>query len=60
MGDIVTFNFETVMNIDIGCFGLGYNKDSGEESNQPASSIVCVFQIVDYLILPDLQTNKAV
>ena len=60
VGDIVTYNYATEKNIEIGRFGLGYNKDSGEESNQPASSIVCVFQIVDYLILPDLQTNKAV
>ena len=60
VGDIVTYNYATEKNIEIGRFGLGYNKDSGEGSNQPASSIVCVFQIVDYLILPDLQTNKAV
>ena len=60
VGDIVTYNYATEKNIEIGRFGLGYNKDSGEGSNKPASSIVCVFQIVDYLILPDLQTNKAV
>ena len=60
VGDVVTYNYATEKNIEIGRFGLGYNKDSGEGSNQPASSIVCVFQIVDYLILPDLQTNKAV
>ena len=60
VGDIVTYNYATEKNIEIGRFGLGYNKNSGEGSNQPASSIVCVFQIVDYLILPDLQTNKAV
>ena len=60
VGDVVTYNYATEKNIEIGRFGLGYNKDSGEGSNQPAGSIVCVFQIVDYLILPDLQTNKAV
>ena len=60
VGDIVTYNYATEKNIEIGRFGLGYNKDSGEGSNQPASSIVCVFQIVVYLILPNLQTNKAV
>lgn len=60
VGDVVTYNYATEKNIEIGKFGLGYNKDSGAGSNQPAGSIVCVFQIVDYLILPDLQTNKAV
>lgn len=60
VGDVVTYNYATEKNIEIGRFGLGYNKDSGAGSNQPAGSIVCVFQIVDYLILPDLQTNKAV
>ena len=60
VGDVVTYNYATEKNIEIGRFGLGYNKDSGEGSNQPAGSIVCVFQIVDYLILPDLQNNKAV
>ena len=60
VGDVVTYNYATEKNIEIGRFGLGYNKDSGVGSNQPAGSIVCVFQIVDYLILPDLQTNKAV
>ena len=60
VGDIVTYNYATEKNIEIGRFGLGYNKDSGEESNEPAGSIVCVFQIVDYLMLPDSQTNKAV
>ena len=60
VGDVVTYNYATEKNIEIGRFGLGYNKDSGEGSNQPAGSIVCVFQIVDYLILPYLQTNKAV
>ena len=60
VGDVVMYNYATEKNIEIGRFGLGYNKDSGAGSNQPAGSIVCVFQIVDYLILPDLQTNKAV
>ena len=60
VGDVVTYNYATEKNIEIGRFGLGYNKDSGAGSNQPAGSIVCVFQIVDYLMLPDLQTNKAV
>lgn len=60
VGDVVTYNYATEKNIEIGRFGLGYNKDSGAGSNQPAGSIVCVFQIVDYLILPDSQTNKAV
>lgn len=60
VGDIVTYNYATEKNIEIGRFGLGYNKDSGEGSNKPAGSIVCVFQIVDYLMLPDSQTNKAV
>lgn len=60
VGDIVTYNYATEKNIEIGRFGLGYNKDSGEGSNEPAGSIVCVFQIVDYLMLPDPQTNKAV
>lgn len=60
VGDVVTYNYATEKNIEIGRFGLGYNKDSGAGSNQPAGSIVCIFQIVDYLILPDLQTNKAV
>ena len=59
VGDIVTYNYATEKNIEIGRFGLGYNKDSGEGSNEPAGSIVCVFQIVDYLMLPDSQTNKA-
>ena len=60
VGDIVTYNYATEKNIEIVRFGLGYNKDSGEGSNEPAGSIVCVFQIVDYLMLPDSQTNKAV
>ena len=60
VGDIVTYNYATEKNIEIGRFGLGYNKDSGEGSNEPAGSIVCIFQIVDYLMLPDSQTNKAV
>ena len=60
VGDVVTYNYATEKNIEIGRFGLGYNKDSGAGSNQPAGSIVCVFQIVDYLMLPDSQTNKAV
>lgn len=60
VGDVVTYNYATEKNIEIGRFGLGYNKDSGAGSNQPAGSVVCVFQIVDYLILPDSQTNKAV
>lgn len=60
VGDVVTYNYATKKNIEIGRFGLGYNKDSGKGSNQPAGSIVCVFQIVDYLMLPDSQTNKAV
>lgn len=60
VGDIVTYNYATEKNIEIGRFGLGYNKDSGEGSNEPAGSLVCVFQIVDYLMLPDSQTNKAV
>ena len=60
VGDIVTYNYATEKNIEIGRFGLGYNKDSGEGSNEPAGSIVCVFQIVDYLMLPASQTNKAV
>lgn len=60
VGDVVTYNYATEKNIEIGRFGLGYNKDSGEGSNQPAGSIVCVFQIIDYLMLPDSQTNKAV
>lgn len=60
VGDIVTYNYATEKNIEIGRFGLGYNKDSGEGSNEPAGSIVCVFQIVDYLMLSDSQTNKAV
>ena len=60
VGDIVTYNYATEKNIEIGRFGLGYNKDSGEGANEPAGSIVCIFQIVDYLMLPDSQTNKAV
>lgn len=60
VGDVVTYNYATEKNIEIGRFGLGYNKDSGKGSNQPAGSIVCVFQIVDYLNLPDSQINKAV
>ena len=60
VGDVVTYNYATEKNIEIGRFGLGYNKDSGAGSNQPAGSIVCVFPIVYFLILPDLQTNKAV
>ena len=60
VGDVVTYNYATEKNIEIGRFGLGYNKDSGAGSNQPAGSVVCVFQIVDYLILSDSQTNKAV
>ena len=60
VGDVVTYNYATEKNIEIGRFGLGYNKDSGARSNQPAGSVVCVFQIVDYLSLPDSQTNKAV
>lgn len=60
VGDIVTYKYKTEKNITIGQFGLGYNKDSGDSPNQPAASVVCVFQIVDYLMLPDSQTNKAV
>ena len=60
IGDIVTYNYVTEKNIEIGRFGLGYNKDSGEGPNQPAGSVSCIFQIVDYLNLPDSQTNKAV
>lgn len=60
VGDVVTYKYKTEKNITIGQFGLGYNKDSGDSPNQPAASVVCVFQIVDYLMLPDSQTNKAV
>lgn len=60
VGDIVTYNYATEKNIEIGRFGLGYNKDSGEGANQPAASVSCIFQIVDYLNLPGSQTNKAV
>ena len=60
VGDVVTYKYKTEKNITIGQFGLGYNKDSGDSPNQPAGSVVCVFQIVDYLILPDSQINKAV
>lgn len=60
IGDIVTYNYVTEKNIEIGRFGLGYNKDSGEGPNQPASSVVCIFHIVDYLNFSDSQTNKAV
>lgn len=60
VGDVVTYKYKTEKNITIGQFGLGYNKDSGDSPNQPAGSVVCIFQIVDYLILPDSQTNKAV
>ena len=61
VGDVVTYKYKTEKNITIGQFGLGYNKDSGDSpKQQPASSVVCVFQIVDYLILPDSQINKAV
>lgn len=60
VGDIVTYNYVTEKNIEIGRFGLGYNKNSGEGPNQPAGSVSCIFQIVDYLNLPDSQINKAV
>ena len=60
VGDIVTYNYVTEKNIEIGRFGLGYNKNSGEGPNQPAGSLSCIFQIVDYLNLPDSQINKAV
>ena len=60
VGDIVTYNYVTEKNIEIGRFGLGYNKNSGEEPNEPAGSVSCIFQIVDYLNLPDSQINKAV
>ena len=60
VGDIVTYNYVTEKNIEIGRFGLGYNKNSGEGPNQPAGSVSCIFQIVDYLKLPDSQINKAV
>ena len=60
VGDIVTYNYATEKNIEIGRFGLGYNKNSGEGPNQPAGSVSCIFQIVDYLNLPDSQINKAV
>ena len=46
VGDIVTYNYATEKNIEIGRFGLGYNKDSGEGSNEPAGSIVCVFKLL--------------
>lgn len=60
VGDVVTYKYKTEKNITIGQFGLGYNKDSGDSPNQPAGSVVCIFQIVDYLMLPDSQINKAV
>lgn len=60
VGDIVTYNYVTEKNIEIGRFGLGYNKNSGEGPNQPAGSVSCIFQIIDYLNLPDSQINKAV
>ena len=60
VGDIVTYNYVTEKNIEIGRFGLGYNKNSGEGPNQPAGSVSCIFQIVEYLNLPDSQINKAV
>ena len=60
VGDIVTYNYVTEKNIEIGRFGLGYNKNSGEGPNQPAGSVSCIFQIVDYLNLSDSQINKAV
>lgn len=60
VGDIVTYNYVTEKNIEIGRFGLGYNKNSGKGPNQLASSVSCIFQIVDYLNLTDSQINKAV
>lgn len=60
VGDIVTYNYVTEKNIEIGRFGLGYNKNSGEGPNQAAGSVSCIFQIIDYLNLPDSQINKAV
>ena len=60
VGDVVTYEYKTEKNITIGQFGLGYNKDSGVSPNQPASSVVCIFHIVDYLNFSDSQTNKAV
>lgn len=60
VGDIVTYNYVTEKNIEIGRFGLGYNKNSGKGPNQLASSVSCIFQIIDYLNLTDSQINKAV
>ena len=60
VGDIVTYNYVTEKNIEIGRFGLGYNKNSRKGPNQLASSVSCIFQIVDYLNLTDSQINKAV
>lgn len=42
-GDIVTYKYATEKKIEIGRFGLGYNKDSGDGPNQPASSVSCIF-----------------
>ena len=53
VGDIVTYKYESVDDTHIGEFGLGYNVNAGKQKNQPAKSVSCIFQVVDYIDILD-------
>lgn len=58
VGDIVTYKYKSADGSHIGEFGLGYNVNAGKKSNQPASAVSCIFQVVDYVEVPDTPENE--
>lgn len=59
VGDIVTYKYESVDDTHIGEFGLGYNVNTGEKENQPARAVSCIFQVVDYIDVPNTSEKES-
>lgn len=59
VGDIVTYKYELVDDTYIGEFGLGYNVNVGEQKNQPAKAVSCIFQVVDYIDVPNTSEKES-
>lgn len=59
VGDIVTYKYESVDDTHIGEFGLGYNVNAGEQNNQPAKAVSCIFQVVDYIDVPNTSEKES-
>lgn len=59
VGDIVTYKYESVDDTHIGEFGLGYNVNAGEKENQPARAVSCIFQVVDYIDVPNTSEKES-